>query len=64
MLSSELIRYLTARILATLFIVVSIIGCGKGDAPVTSNKLPELKVGYIPIADAAQLYVAKDRCGN
>lgn len=37
-----------------------IAGVYKWSDQATTDKLPELKVGYIPIADAAQLYVAKD----
>lgn len=37
-----------------------IAGIHKWSDQAVTDKLPELKVGYIPIADAAQLYVAKD----
>jgi NitT/TauT family transport system substrate-binding protein len=44
-----------------LFCIAGFILCiESGAVQAATDKMPELKVGYIPIVDAAQLYVAKD----
>lgn len=56
MLSRKLVVSLSI-ILLLLFVAIFMF---YGERWQGTNKLPELRVGYIPIADAAQLYVAQD----
>lgn len=60
MLMRKIFKSLSAVTLISLCMAAFMAGCDSKVEQAATDKLPELKVGYIPIADAAQLYVAND----